>query len=517
MKNKFSSLKSRMVFRLWISMMIPVLFGIAFMWVVLIVLFEQNYAEAAIQEARDRLGPIMQNLQTEDLSSDDMLIPYLSHMSRDVLLISSGGRVLQMYSSGHLVNAYDQAEEQKIWDSIRSRKEYENLLNGIPYEYVVREERHNNVIGFEMGFPTTYDGETCYIILREGLMTRTVLALNRRQLIQLSILLTVIASILAAVLSRLFTRPIYEIKDSIDQLARNDLSPIEELGTDDELGQLSHSVFKLRGVLLRLDVLRKEVIANVSHELRSPLALISGYAEMVRDITWRDEAQRTENLNLIISESSRMSEMVSDILDYSQFQAGYISLKKQPTNLCDILASEVSRCRAASGEFSISVSLAVPAPEITLNIDSLKTSQVLRNLLNNAANHTASGGQIQVAVFAGKDTGLPDTSCDALFSGSVSSADASGNRRMIPAAVQPSVPDAIRVSVSNPGPPLSEEDRELIWERYQRSQHQSGRRMGTGIGLSIVSTILQAHEMAYGVDCEDGWNIFWFECPFHAA
>ncbi|MCD8083988.1 MAG: HAMP domain-containing histidine kinase, partial [Clostridiales bacterium] len=485
MKSKLSSLRSRMVFRLWISMMVPVLFGIAFMWVVLIALFEQNYAEAAIQEARDRLGPIMQNLQTEDISSDDMLIPYLSHMSREVFLVSSEGRVLQMYSSGHLVNAYDQAEEQEIWDSIRDRKEYENLLNGIPYEYVVREEHHHSVIGFEMGIPATYDGETCYIILREGLMTRTVLALNRRQLTLLSVLLTIIASLLAAVLSRQFTRPIYEIKDSIDQLARNDLSPVRELGSDDELGQLSHSVSELRRVLLRLDVLRKEVIANVSHELRSPLSLISGYAEMVRDITWRDEKQRTENLNLIISESNRMSEMVTDILDYSQFQAGYMTLKRQPSNLCDILESEVSRCRAASGELDISVSLAIPTPEIILDVDPLKISQVLRNLLNNAANHTASGGQIRVAVFAGKDTGLPDTSSDNSDTGF---ADTCCNERPALSSAQPSDRGAIRVSVSNPGPPLSEEDRELIWERYQMSQHQSGRRMGTGIGLSIVST-----------------------------
>ena len=94
-----------------------------------------------------------------------------------------------------------------------------------------------------------------------------------------------------------------------------------------------------------MDVLRKEVIANVSHELRSPLALISGYAEMVRDIDWEKEKKREEDLNLIIREAKRMSEMVNDILDYSQFQAGYIHLKKDWYNLYDIVESEVSQCR----------------------------------------------------------------------------------------------------------------------------------------------------------------------------
>ena len=69
------------------------------------------------------------------------------------------------------------------------------------------------------------------------------------------------------------------------------------------------------------------------------------------------------------------------------------------------------------------------------------------------------------------------------------------------------------VLVKNPGDAIPEEERELIWERYQRSQHQSGRHMGTGIGLSIVSTILAAHHMEYGVDCANGQTIFWFEFP----
>ena len=93
--------------------------------------------------------------------------------------------------------------------------------------------------------------------------------------------------------------------------------------------------------LQRVDVLRKEVIANVSHELRSPLSLIGGYAEMVRDITWRDDEKRSENLNLIIRETNRMSEMVSDIMDYSQFQSGYLQLNIGNYDLCEIVKTEI--------------------------------------------------------------------------------------------------------------------------------------------------------------------------------
>lgn len=101
---------------------------------------------------------------------------------------------------------------------------------------------HGKIIGYELGFPVTCNGEHNYLILRNALMTRTVLNLNRSQLIILSILLTGIASVLAAVLSRQFSRPIFQIKSAVDKLTENDFSIGPDLERQDELGQLSQSV-----------------------------------------------------------------------------------------------------------------------------------------------------------------------------------------------------------------------------------------------------------------------------------
>ena len=302
---------------------------------------------------------------------------------------------------------------------------------------------------------TTYAGENAYLLIENMIRTDTAFTFNRMQLIILTVVLTIAASILAAVGSGYFTKPIFAIKHTVDRLAENDFSARADVNRQDELGELAESVGLLGQALARVDVLRKEVIANVSHELRSPLSVISGYAELVRDIHWKDEAARNEDLDLIIEESNRMSEMVNDILDYSQLQSGYIRLRPESFDFTGLAESETSHCAAAAATYGIQVRFEAPKESVFIYADPLKLSQVLRNLLYNAINHTPEGDTITVSL------------------------ESKGSH-------------TVRLSVTNPGTPISEEDKKIIWERYQRSQHQSGRRMGTGIGLSIVSTILNA-------------------------
>ena len=466
---------SRIIFRLWSIMMLLVLFAIGFMWTAQIYLFEQNYVKAVLTETEMRLEPVMKDLTTQDLADDKHLLSVMSHIAGgELLLMNQQGKLLQMYSTGHKINIRKQFDERIIWDVIMKREEFQDLLKGKPYRVV--DQHRDRLFGFELGFPVTYEGEPCFVILHNTIQMKTMLDLNRQQLILLTIFMTIAASLLALFLSRHFTRPIFQIREAVDRLTRNDFSARPELNRKDELGQLSDSVEKLGQSLQQVDLLRKEVIANVSHELRSPLAIIGGYAEMVRDITWKDDLLREEDLNLIISEAKRMSDMVNDILDYSQLQADCIQLKKDWYHLYDILESEVALYRPAAGEHHIRLKLECKNQRLLLYVDALKFSQVIRNLLCNAINHTDEGGEIQIVA-------------QRLFDGTVF------------------------VSVTNPGKPIPEEERAKIWERYQRSQHQSGRRLGTGIGLSIVSTILVAHKIGYGVDCPEESIRFWFSCP----
>jgi signal transduction histidine kinase len=455
-------------------MMALVLLGVLFLWLSQVFLFERNYIAASIAETQGRIEPMMDELKGADLALDSGAIEMVSMATGGkIMLVDGAGALIAMYSYGHPIELAD--SERYIWDTVKNSAEYEQLLNGETYSKEVR--YGSRAVAYEIGIPVTYDGQRAYAILSRSLdELQTVLSINRTQLVYLCVFLTVMAAVLAALLARRFVKPIYVIKDAVDGLAKGDLDAKPNLNRRDELGQLAGSVEELGVALKRVDVLRREVIANVSHELRAPLALIAGYAEMVRDVTWKDDERREQDLGLIIRESGRMSEMVSDIMESSQLQSGFLQLKKDCYNLVEIAESEIAHCEGGAKEHNIQIAFEQTSEDMPAAVDALKISQVMRNLLYNAINHTKDNETVTVRL--------------------------TGQNK------------AIRFSVVNPGEPIPVEEREIIWERYQRGQHHGGRRQGTGIGLSIVSTILKAHGFPYGVDCADGLTVFWFECPY---
>ena len=460
-----------MTLRLWLIMMLLVIFTVGFMWTVQVVVLERSHITSEEKEVDDGLASVKNRLESEDLQGSDLLA-YLGMKVGEKLVISgSDGELIALYSNGHPADMAQEPEENFVSWMLQNSEYYDDILARRPFS---REEKYKGrVYAYEAGVPVTYGGKEAYLIVIRSFGTLyNIIDINRRHLIILSVLLTLASALLAALLARRFVKPIKTIKASVDELAKGNLIDVPELKMNDELGRLSRSVKELSVNLRKVDKLRKEVIANVSHELRSPLALIGGYAEMVRDIDWKDEKKRNEDLNLIVSESKRMSEMVSDILDYSQLQAGYLKLNCDRYDLLDIAEVEIGRCGAEAARHEITIKLNTELNELTVYADAAKLCQVIRNLLYNAINHTENGGEIEVKI----------------------SADEKG----------------VLFEVKNPGEPIPEDERAIIWERYQRSQHQGGRSAGTGIGLSIVSTILEAHGATYGVDCDGGITDFWF-------
>ena len=284
--------------------------------------------------------------------------------------------------------------------------------------------------------------------------------------------LVVFSIIFAVILARKFSRPIRKVTEAAHEMANGKLDITLPVRSQDEIGQLTSALNELSSELQKTENLRRELIANVSHELRSPLSVIQGFAETVRDVTWPNEEKRTSQLTMISDEASRLSRVVSDILNYSRLQAGVDQISVTNFSACPILKDMLIRSDLEAGKRNLSISL--NCTDVEIRFDQNKFVQVLSNLISNALNHAASGTTIYL---------------------DVERLDANA-----------------RISVKNSGDTIPPDQLKYIWDRYYRVEQISDNKpLGTGLGLSIVKSILGRHHVRYGATSENGQTVFWFE------
>lgn len=284
----------------------------------------------------------------------------------------------------------------------------------------------------------------------------------------ITFLMILLAFFLALFLAKRISSPISTINESAKNLAlgKYDIT-FQEEGYQ-ETAELGHTLNYASRELSKVEGLRRDLIANISHDLRTPLTMITGYAEVMRDLPGENTP---ENVQIIIDEANRLTSLVNDILDLSKMQAGAIELMPETfcltQNIRDILARYD---KLADYHFTFEAQ-----SEAWVFADPLKISQVVYNLINNAITYTGPDKQIQVRqrIHDGK----------------------------------------VRIEVIDTGEGIAEDQLPNIWERYYKVDKTHRRAtVGTGLGLSIVKTILDLHSADFGVHSRlhEG-STFWFE------
>ena len=219
--------------------------------------------------------------------------------------------------------------------------------------------------------------------------------------------------------------------------------------------------------------LEKDILANVSHDLRTPLTLIKGYAETVRDITGDDAEKRTEQCGIIADEADRLSALVNSVMELSKVQSGAEKPELVQFNMDELCFEVAGRYDALceKNHWQLQFLGDEPCP---VSADPAMMERVLHNLLGNAFHHIGTDGVVVL-----RAAPLPGGSC--------------------------------RVEVTDHGPGIPPDELPYIFYRYYRARQDSGR-SGTGLGLSITKAILQQHGFAFGVNSAVGQgSTFWFE------
>ena len=289
------------------------------------------------------------------------------------------------------------------------------------------------------------------------------------------VLLTVVSSWL---FSKWFTGPLSHLSAAARQMGQGNYQVQVQVESNDEIGRLAQDFNHMAGQVARASQLQRDLLANVSHDLRTPLTLIKGYAETVRDLTGADPQKRTDQLNVIVQETDRLTGLVNSVMELSKVSSGTDRPQPVDFDMSDLCQEVAERYQGFCAQNGCTLTLQADAP-CPVRADPDMMERVLHNLLGNAMNHLG-----------------PDKT---FF------------LRTIPG------PGGVRVEVEDHGAGIPSEELPYLFDRYYRSRRDAGK-LGSGLGLTITKAILQSHGFRFGVKSSLGQgSVFWFVADAPAA
>lgn len=332
------------------------------------------------------------------------------------------------------INSNDNSEHYYLYNS-------DTKSNGIMYAFKIN---NKNVFIY-----SNLEHLSSFIILLKGQMWYFI------------VLIIIISIIVSFYLANKITRPIRKITENAKKLGEGKYDIIFPKNGIEEIDSLSKTLEEVQKELNKNDELKRDLMANVSHDLKTPLTMIKAYAEMIRDISYKDKDQMNEHLNIIMEESDRLTLLVNDILELSKTQSEVNMYNYEEYDLIKEIKKIIKRYKVMEELNNYKFILELPKKAI-IKADKNKLNQVIYNLLNNAINYTGEDKIVKVKVTKEENSYL--------------------------------------VEIIDTGKGIKKEDIPFIWDKYYKTEKKHKRNIvSTGLGLSIVKEILNKHNFEYGV------------------
>ena len=299
------------------------------------------------------------------------------------------------------------------------------------------------------------------------LLEMAMRGMNARVLL-LATFVLVMAMAVSFAISGWITKPLSEMREKANRLAKGEFGmDFQGDGYGLEMAELANALNYAQEELSKMDKMQKDLIANVSHDFKTPLTMIKAYASMIMEISGEIPEKRNKHAQVIVDEADRLASLVNDVLDLSKLQSGIEVLQKMSVDMSekvkDILARFEYLKETQGYEFIVEIE-----EDLYANVDDIKIEQALYNLIGNAVNYTGEDKRVFVRLKKENE-------------------------------------ECFRFSVTDTGSGIPTEEIGAIWERYYRSGETHKRPVkGTGLGLSIVKTIFERHALRFGVESQVG-------------
>lgn len=270
---------------------------------------------------------------------------------------------------------------------------------------------------------------------------------------------------------RIIIRPLYNINKIAREISSGEFEKRVTISSKDEIGELAESFNYMADALQNLENMRRDFIANVSHELRSPITSIRGFIQGILDGTVPEEKHKYY-LTIVLNESKRLTRLISDILDLSRLESGEFSLKLETFDINELIRVNIIRFENEIEEKKLNVDVTLAGEELYVKGDRDRIGQVISNIVDNAIKFTGHEGEISInTAIEGKK---------------------------------------VIVSISDTGAGIPEDEMKFIWDRFHMADKSRTNKKGTGLGLSIARQIINQHGEEIWVKSKEGEGTTFF-------
>lgn len=421
---------------------------ILLLWVCQIKILDIYYEKEQV----DNMNNIVKSLNSTDNSNLTSTLQDIAYENDVCIVLSDDISVVGAYNinmNGCILKNNNSKVRELMYNFVNSDETFKS------YKFI-NEDKHISALLYGIKL----DNKTAFIYSNlEDISDFTILI--KQQLMYVCIIGIFIAIIISIFLSSKITEPITKITKKAKKLGSGDTEVTFEESGIKEIDELSEALTQAQMEMVKTDELRRDLMANVSHDLKTPLTMIKAYAEMIRDISYKDHDKMNEHLGIIVDETDRLTVLVNDILDLSRMQSNADTLSIETFDLADDIKTIVNRYQIIKETEKYIINVEMPE-SIKIKADKKKINQVIYNLINNAINYTGEDKTVTVRVTKHKKYYL--------------------------------------VEIIDTGKGIKESEIPYIWNKYYKNDKNHQRNVvSTGLGLSIVKEILELHGYEYGV------------------
>ena len=424
---------------------------LSLLWIFQVIFFDKYYRNAKIQDTKLVANTIKENKDSSNLIN----IINEASLEKEVCIEIVDDGALSLYSSSYRGKGC----LEKSIENIQFKNAFINSnLDSNMYE-IINPAYNNDTIVYAIKLE-----DSTYAFVNSSIEPiDSIVYLIRKELIIISIVVLIFSFIISYYISKHISNPIIKINESAKRLAKQEFDT--EFATDSkilELKELSDTLNYTKNELSKTDELRRDLMANVSHDLKTPLTMIKAYAEASIDLHYGNKEKVKQDIDTIIAETERLSNLVTDILTLSKMQAHVEELQVEEFDLVKLIEEILKRYEYLQETENYQFEFLHKKKSILINADQKKIEQVIYNLVNNAIHYTGDDNLVIIQISENENE--------------------------------------IKVEIKDTGKGIKEEDLPYIWDKYYKNKKKHKRNLvGTGLGLSIVKQILEAHNFQYGV------------------